>query len=139
MQDLTAKELELISDALTAEGLICKKARAYSKILINVAVRGKIARVHRNFVGVGKKFVYKYGKHLVASLEGLICKKARAYSKILTDVELAGCMTKIADEHEQFFRIFSAQSFDCELQFLILNKRNILFIYFVKHKDSRRT
>lgn len=51
MQDLTAKELELISDALTAEGLICKKARAYSKIL--------------------------------------------------TDVELAGCMTKIADEHEQ--------------------------------------
>ena len=31
MQDLTSKELELISDALTAEGLICKKARAYSK------------------------------------------------------------------------------------------------------------
>lgn len=51
MQELTAKELELISDALTAEGLICKKARAYSKIL--------------------------------------------------TDVDLSGCMTKIADEHEQ--------------------------------------
>ncbi len=33
MQDITSKELELISDALTAEGLICKKARAYSKTL----------------------------------------------------------------------------------------------------------
>ena len=33
MQDITSQELELISDALTAEGLICKKARAYSKTL----------------------------------------------------------------------------------------------------------
>lgn len=33
MQELTSKELELISDALTAEGLICRKARAYSKTL----------------------------------------------------------------------------------------------------------
>lgn len=33
MQDLTSKELELITDALTAEGLICKKARAYSRTL----------------------------------------------------------------------------------------------------------
>ena len=33
MQDITSKELELISDALTAEGLICKKARAYSRSL----------------------------------------------------------------------------------------------------------
>ncbi len=33
MQDITSKELELISDALTYEGLICKKARAYSKTL----------------------------------------------------------------------------------------------------------
>ena len=30
MQNITAKELELVSDALTAEGLVCKKARAYS-------------------------------------------------------------------------------------------------------------
>ena len=36
MQDLTSKELEFISDALTAEGLICKKARAYSKSLTDV-------------------------------------------------------------------------------------------------------
>lgn len=53
MQELTSKELELISDALT--------------------------------------------------YEGLICKKARAYAKTLTDVELSGCMTNIADEHEQRF------------------------------------
>lgn len=33
MTDLTSKELELISDALTAEGLICKKARMYSRTL----------------------------------------------------------------------------------------------------------
>ena len=33
MQELTSKELELISDVLTYEGLICKKARAYSKTL----------------------------------------------------------------------------------------------------------
>lgn len=33
MQEITAKELQLISDALTAEGLLCKKARAYSKTL----------------------------------------------------------------------------------------------------------
>jgi len=36
MQDITSKELELISDALCAEGLICKKARAYSKTLTDV-------------------------------------------------------------------------------------------------------
>ena len=36
MQQLTSKELELISDALTAEGLICKKARAYSKSLTDM-------------------------------------------------------------------------------------------------------
>lgn len=33
MTEITSKELELISDALTAEGLLCKKARAYSKTL----------------------------------------------------------------------------------------------------------
>ncbi len=36
MQDITSKELELISDALCAEGLICKKARAYSKTLTDI-------------------------------------------------------------------------------------------------------
>ena len=33
MKNLTSKELELISDVLTAEGLICKKARMYSNTL----------------------------------------------------------------------------------------------------------
>lgn len=33
MTQLTSKELTFISDALTYEGLICKKARAYSKTL----------------------------------------------------------------------------------------------------------
>jgi len=33
MIQLTSKELTFISDALTYEGLICKKARAYSKTL----------------------------------------------------------------------------------------------------------
>ena len=36
MQDITAKELQLISDVLTAEGLICKKARAYANTLTDV-------------------------------------------------------------------------------------------------------
>ncbi len=36
MQEITSKELELISDALTTEGLICKKARAYSKTLTDI-------------------------------------------------------------------------------------------------------
>jgi hypothetical protein len=40
MTDLTQKELELISDALTAEGIICKKARAYSKTLTDVDLAG---------------------------------------------------------------------------------------------------
>ena len=49
MTQITAKELELISDALTAEGLLCKKARAYSKTLTDVdlsAVMTKIADEH---------------------------------------------------------------------------------------------
>ncbi len=33
MTEITAKELSMISDALTQEGLICKKARAYSRSL----------------------------------------------------------------------------------------------------------
>ena len=36
MQDVTSKELELISAVLTAEGLICKKARSYSKTLTDM-------------------------------------------------------------------------------------------------------
>ncbi len=36
MTQLTSKELTMISDALTFEGLICKKARAYSKTLTDV-------------------------------------------------------------------------------------------------------
>ena len=36
MAEITTKELELISDVLTYEGLICKKARAYSKTLTDV-------------------------------------------------------------------------------------------------------
>lgn len=49
MTEITSKELELISDALTAEGLICKKARAYSKTLTDVdlaATMSKIADEH---------------------------------------------------------------------------------------------
>lgn len=36
MTEITSKELTMISDALTYEGLICKKARAYSKTLTDV-------------------------------------------------------------------------------------------------------
>jgi len=36
MKQITAKELTLISDALTYEALICKKARIYSKTLTDV-------------------------------------------------------------------------------------------------------
>lgn len=36
MAEITTKELELISDVLSSEGLICKKARAYSKTLTDV-------------------------------------------------------------------------------------------------------
>ena len=49
MTEITSKELELISDVLTAEGLICKKARAYSKTLTDVdlaQVMTKIADEH---------------------------------------------------------------------------------------------
>lgn len=36
MTEITSKELTMISDALTFEGLICKKARVYSKTLTDV-------------------------------------------------------------------------------------------------------
>ena len=45
MQELTSKELGLISDALTAEGLICKKARAYSKTLTDVALADCMTKI----------------------------------------------------------------------------------------------
>lgn len=45
MTEITSKELELISDALTAEGLICKKARAYSKTLTDVDLAGTLDRI----------------------------------------------------------------------------------------------
>ena len=49
MTQITSKELQLISDALTAEGLLCKKARAYSKTLTDTdlsSVMTKIADEH---------------------------------------------------------------------------------------------
>jgi hypothetical protein len=36
MTEITSKELNFISDALTFEGLICKKARMYSHTLTDV-------------------------------------------------------------------------------------------------------
>ncbi len=45
MQNLTTKELELISDALTAEGLVCKKARAYSKTFTDVELAECMAKI----------------------------------------------------------------------------------------------
>ena len=45
MQELTSKELGLISDALTAEGLICKKARAYSKTLTDVELADFMTKI----------------------------------------------------------------------------------------------
>lgn len=49
MTEITSKELELLSDALTAEGLICKKARMYSRTLTDVDLADcmtKIADAH---------------------------------------------------------------------------------------------
>jgi predicted TPR repeat methyltransferase len=45
MQELTSKELEIISDVLTAEGLICKKARAYSKTLTDVELADCMTKI----------------------------------------------------------------------------------------------
>ena len=45
MQQITAKELQLITDALTAEGLICKKARAYSKTLTDTELSQCMANI----------------------------------------------------------------------------------------------
>ncbi len=38
MMQITAKELTFISDALTQEALLCKKARAYSRSLTDSAL-----------------------------------------------------------------------------------------------------
>lgn len=45
MTDITSKELLLISDVLNAEGLLCKKARAYSRTLTDVDLSGTISRI----------------------------------------------------------------------------------------------
>ena len=45
MTEITSKELELISDALTAEGLLCKKARAYSKTLTDVDLASAFTKI----------------------------------------------------------------------------------------------
>lgn len=49
MTQLTSKELTMISDALTFEGLICKKARAYANTLTDTDLAecmGNIADEH---------------------------------------------------------------------------------------------
>ena len=45
MTQLTSKELTMITDALTFEGLICKKARAYSRALTDVDLADCMSRI----------------------------------------------------------------------------------------------
>ncbi len=45
MTQLTSKELTMITDALTYEGLICKKARAYSRSLTDVDLASVMSRI----------------------------------------------------------------------------------------------
>lgn len=45
MTKLTSKELTMITDALTYEGLICRKARAYSRSLTDGDLAGVMARI----------------------------------------------------------------------------------------------
>ena len=45
MIQITAKELNMISDALTYEGLICKKARMYSNTLTDSDLAGCMAGI----------------------------------------------------------------------------------------------
>lgn len=45
MTQLTSKELTMITDALTFEGLICKKARAYSRSLTDVDLADVMSRI----------------------------------------------------------------------------------------------
>jgi hypothetical protein len=49
MTEISAKELELLSDVLTYEALLCKKARVYSRTLTNTNLAeymGKLADEH---------------------------------------------------------------------------------------------
>ena len=49
-ENITAKELTMLSQALTTESLICKKARMYSKTLTDpdlAECMGRIAECHR--------------------------------------------------------------------------------------------
>lgn len=45
MTEITSKELMLLSDALTTEGLICKKARMYSRTLTDVDLAECMAKI----------------------------------------------------------------------------------------------
>ena len=45
MTEITSKELGLITDALTAEGLLCKKARAYSKTVTDVDLASTLQKI----------------------------------------------------------------------------------------------
>lgn len=45
MTQITSKELNMINDALTFEGLICKKARAYSKSLTDTDLADCMAKI----------------------------------------------------------------------------------------------
>lgn len=45
MNEITAKELNMISDALKSEGLICRKARAYSKTLTDTDLAECMAKI----------------------------------------------------------------------------------------------
>lgn len=45
MTQITAKELTMISDALTCEGLICKKARMYSHTLTDPDLAGCMEQI----------------------------------------------------------------------------------------------
>ena len=45
MTEITAKELNMISDALMYEGLICKKARMYSRTLTDVDLAGCMEQI----------------------------------------------------------------------------------------------
>ena len=45
MTEITQKELSMISDALAAEALSCKKARMYSKTLIDCDLAGCMAQI----------------------------------------------------------------------------------------------
>lgn len=45
MTEITSKELGLITDALTAEGLLCKKARAYSKTVTDPDLASTLEKI----------------------------------------------------------------------------------------------